>query len=158
MSASWTSASRDRGQYSQIWLSHLILLPLTSSSLSLPSLTSLLNCAPWSTESSRSAGAADAACDDRDKEEEPSNSWTRRRTRPSVSHAAPRFAGREAATSRRMRLASLHPRPLVVTPIWRGPSVWVLRRESVQRWGLSTTLTGMRFRLQRAEMRGPITC
>jgi hypothetical protein len=43
-----------------------------------------------------------------------------------------------------MREASLQPRPLVVTPIWRGPSVWVDRREKVQSWGESTTLTGMR--------------
>lgn len=54
-----------------------------------------------------------------------------------------------------MREASLQPRPLVVTPIWRDPSVWVDRRVRVQRWGASTTFTGMRLRLQRAEMWAP---
>lgn len=55
-----------------------------------------------------------------------------------------------------MREASLQPRPLVVTPIWRGPEVWVERRVRVQRWGASTTFTGMRFRLQRSEMWAPV--
>ena len=47
-----------------------------------------------------------------------------------------------------MRDASLHPRPLVVTPICSGPSLWVDRRLKVHRSGASTTLTGMRLRLQ----------
>lgn len=54
-----------------------------------------------------------------------------------------------------MREASLQPRPFVVTPIWRGPSLWVERREKVQRWGASTTLMGMRLALQREAMREP---
>lgn len=52
--------------------------------------------------------------------------------------------------------ASLQPRPFVVTPIWRGPSVWVERRVNVQRFGASTTLIGMRFFLQSVEMCLPV--
>jgi len=58
--------------------------------------------------------------------------------------------------SRRMRAESLQPRPEVVTPIWRGPSVWVLRRVKVQRPGASATLTGIRSLRQRFEMCVPI--
>jgi hypothetical protein len=52
---------------------------------------------------------------------------------PRRSQADPRFCGREDAISRRMREASLQPLPFVVTPIWRGPSVCVERRENEQR-------------------------
>lgn len=66
--------------------------------------------------------------------------------------AAPSCGGREEAISRRIRDESLQPRPLVVTPIWRGPSVWVERSEKVQRAGASATLTGTRFRRQREDI------
>jgi hypothetical protein len=71
---------------------------------------------------------------------------------PSRSQAGPSCGGREEAISRRIREESLQPLPLVVTPIWRGPSVWVARREKVQSAGASATLTGIRFRLQSWEM------
>ncbi len=63
--------------------------------------------------------------------------------------------GSEEAISRRIREESLQPLPLVVTPIWRGPSVCVERRLNVQSKGASATLTGMRFRLQNLEMCAP---
>lgn len=74
---------------------------------------------------------------------------------PRRSHAAPRLWGREEAISRRMREESLQPLPLVVMPIWRGPSVCVERRENVQSVGASTTLMGTRDRLQWVEMWRP---
>lgn len=77
---------------------------------------------------------------------------------PSLEQAAPRWGGSEEAISRRMREESLQPRPLVVMPIWRGPSVWVERREKVQRVGESETLMGIRFRLQSWEMCVPGVC
>jgi hypothetical protein len=74
---------------------------------------------------------------------------------PSLAQAEPRFGGRDDAISRRIREESLQPRPLVVTPIWRGPSVCVERRLNVQREGASDTLTGIRFRLQSWEICAP---
>ena len=74
---------------------------------------------------------------------------------PSRSQAGPSCGGSEDAISRRIREESLQPLPLVVTPIWRGPSVCVARRENVQSEGASATLTGIRFRLQSWEMCAP---
>ena len=71
---------------------------------------------------------------------------------PSREQAAPSCGGKDEAISRRIREESLQPRPLVVTPIWRGPSLCVERRENVQSEGASATLTGIRFRLQSWEM------
>jgi hypothetical protein len=67
---------------------------------------------------------------------------------PNLAHARPSCGGREEAISRLTLEDNLHPRPFVVTPICRGPSVCVERRENVQRFGASDTLTGIRFRLQ----------
>jgi hypothetical protein len=74
---------------------------------------------------------------------------------PSRSQAWPSCGGREEAISRRIREESLQPLPLVVTPIWRGPSVCVARRENVQSEGASATLTGILSRLQSLEMCAP---
>jgi hypothetical protein len=68
----------------------------------------------------------------------------------------PSCGGREEAISRRIREESLHPRPLVVTPIWRGPSVCVARRLKVQSDGASAIFTGIRFRLHSLEMCAPV--
>lgn len=108
---------------------------------------SLLNWEDWSISSSRSPDSA--------RWERRSSSWIRRRIVPRRAQAEPSCGGREDAISRRIREESLHPRPLVVTPICKGPSVCVERREKVQRLGASATLTGIRFRLQRDEMWAP---
>lgn len=85
-----------------------------------------------------------------------SSSWIRLRIVPRRSQAAPSFGEREEAISRRMREDSLQPRPFVVTPIWRGESVYVERRLNVQRDGVSATLTGIRLRLQSWEICAPV--
>lgn len=54
-----------------------------------------------------------------------------------------------------MRAASWQPLPDVVTPIWSGPEVCVLRSVKVQRCGVSSVLSGMRRGAQRAAMCGP---
>lgn len=147
MSASVTSASRLRGQYSQIWLSHLRRLPLAASrSASLTRALKVALCSPLSSSSSTATTADVAAW---------SSAWMRWRMVPRRWQAAPRLGGSEEAMSRRMREESLQPLPLVVMPIWRGPSVWVERREKVQRDGASTMLMGTRLRLQWAEMWRP---
>lgn len=138
-STSWSvmPARRPRGQYSQTWLSQRMRRVLASSSV-----TSLLKRASWPSESSVLLScAAYLSC-----------SMMRRRTSPRRVHAAPRLAGSEAAISRRMREASLHPRPLVVTPTCSAPSVCVDNRLNVHRCGASTTLIGMRFRRQSCAM------
>ena len=84
-----------------------------------------------------------------------SSSCIRFRIVPNLAQAEPRFGGSEDAISRRIREESLQPLPLVVTPIWRGPSVCVERRLNVQSEGASDTLTGIRFRLQSWEMCAP---
>ena len=140
-------ARRRRGQYSQIWESQRMRLLFAASRSA--SVTRALKALVWSVESSSRVSA-------RERCERWSSSWIRLRIVPSREHAAPRFGGREDAISRRIREESLQPRPLVVTPIWRGPSVCVLRRLNVQSEGESATLTGMRFRWQSLDICEPI--
>ena len=149
-SASVIFARRRRGQYSQIWESQRIRRFLAASRSA--SVTSLLKVEVWSMESSSSRSPDSAMC------VRWSSSCIRWRIVPSLAQAAPRFGGRHDAISRRIREESLQPRPLVVTPIWRGPSVCVERRLKVQREEASDTLTGIRFRLQSWEMYAPSTC
>lgn len=153
MFSSVIPARRFRGQYSHICASHLprrVRILSFSSSFSSsstcpcgPSLTSPLNRLPWPSESSRSPPSAVAQ----------SSCWMRLRSPPSRSQASPRPGGNSPAISLRMRAASRHPRPLVVTPICNGPSVWTDSSEKVHSCGASTTLTGMRSRWHIAEMR-----
>lgn len=113
------------------------------------SVTSLLKVEDWSKSSS-------SRSPDRARWERWSSCCIRFLIIPNCSHALPIFGGREDAISRRILEASLHPLPLVVTPIWRGPSVWVARSVKVHRDGASATLTGIRLRLQRANMCAPV--
>lgn len=76
----------------------------------------------------------------------------RRRIVPRRSTAEPKFGGRRAAISRRIRVANLQPLPEVVIPIWRGPSEWVDGRLKLQRFGASMTLTGIRSLLHNEDM------
>ncbi len=46
----------------------------------------------------------------------------------------------------------MQPLPEVVIPICRGPSEWVDGRLKVDRFGASSTLTGIRNLLQKVEM------
>lgn len=140
-------ARRRSGQYSQIWESQRIRRDLAASRSA--SVMSLLKAEVWSVESSSSRSPERAGC------VRWSSSWIRLRIVPSLEQAEPRFGGREEAISRRIREESLQPRPLVVTPIWRGPSVCVESRLKVQSEGASDTLTGIRFRLQSWEMCEP---
>ena len=144
-SESAIEARRFKGQYSHTCASHLILLVFSSSlSSSFFTPTSLLNVAPCPILSSVSSSSGNVPA--------PSASWTRFLISPRRAQASPRLWGREEEMSRRMREASLQPRPFVVTPIWRGPSVCVERRVKVQRDGESTTLTGIRLRRHSWEM------
>ena len=81
----------------------------------------------------------------------------RRLTVPKRSIAAPRLVGRYDAISRRILDASLQPLPDVVMPICNGPSECVESSVKVQRFGASTTLTGIRLRLQSVEIWVPVT-
>jgi len=136
------------GQYSQIWNNHRIRLFFAASRS--VSVTSLLKVDVWPIESSSSRSPDRAAC------ERWSSSWIRLRIVPRRSQAEPSCGGSMEAISRRIREESLHPRPLVVTPIWRGPSVCVERRLNVQSAGASATLTGIRCRLQSWEICAPL--
>lgn len=86
-----------------------------------------------------------------------SSSHRRRLTAPSLSMAPPRFDGNDEETSLLKREASLHPRPDVVTPTWRGPSEYVESNVNVQSSGASDILTGILRRRHSFEMCGPIT-
>lgn len=70
--------------------------------------------------------------------------------------ALPRFDGNEDETSLLKREASLHPRPDVVIPMWRGPSEYVESKVKVQSSGASDTLTGILRRRHNLEMCGPV--
>lgn len=139
-------ARRRRGQYSQICESQRIRLLFAASRSA--SVTRALNADVWSVESSSRLSVSARWL-------RWSSSWIRLRIVPRRAQAAPRFRGSEEAISRRIREESLQPRPLVVTPIWRGPSVCVLRRLKVQREGESATLTGIRFRRQSLDICEP---
>jgi len=108
--------------------------------------TSLLKVDVWSMESSSSRSPLSA------KLVRWSSSCIRFRIVPSLAQAEPSCGGSEDAISRRIREASLQPRPLVVR---RGPSVCVERRLNVQSEGESDTLTGIRFRRQSWDICAP---
>lgn len=139
---------RRRGQYSQIWESQRIRRVLAA--LKSLSVTNWLKVGFWAGMSSSSFSAVVEASSR--VWERWSSSQIRRRIVPRRSTAEPKSEGRREAISRRMRVASLHPLPEVVMPIWRGPSEWVDGRLKVQRFGASRTLTGIRNLLQRVEM------
>jgi hypothetical protein len=140
-------ARRRRGQYSQICESQRMRRFFAASRSA--SVTSLLKAKVWSVESSSSWSP------DRVRWASWSSSCIRLRIVLSRVQAEPNCGGREEAISRLIREESLQPRPLVVTPIWRGPSVCVERRLKVQRAGASDTLTGIRLRLQIWEIWAP---
>lgn len=141
MSLSASPHSFSKGQYSQICDSHLMRRVFAASASS--GKMSVLKVLFWSAWSSSSYSGVSKAF---------SSSQRRRRRAPILWQAPPMPEGREEASSRRMRLASLHPFPEVVTPTWRGPSVNVERRVKLHRCGASATLTGIRRRRQRCEI------